>query len=374
MAQTRGKRPRKAGTSAGGRKSDRSGSRSGRKAGTGAGKKAARNSLFLPLLTVWFIALVVLASLLYWGRGPYRGLWKSGRPAGVPAERTVERGAPAAVPTPRTEPRPPAGPEHTSNSTQARGDSAESRPHAAAVGGGSPAPFPREEAPPAGPPLAQVAIVIDDFGQDLSMAKRFLNIPISITFSILPGLKHSREIAELATVHGHEVMIHMPMEPEGYPEKNPGPGALLVSMSRRQIEESLDDAFRENPYAKGINNHMGSRFTASKEQMERVLSRLKKQGLYFLDSYTSPNSVGVQLAKRMGVATIKRDIFLDHVPTETFVRKQIRELIRRARIQGRAVAIGHPYPVTLKVLQEEALSFEKEGIEVVPLGRLVNGG
>ncbi|SMC24860.1 Uncharacterized conserved protein YibQ, putative polysaccharide deacetylase 2 family [Desulfacinum hydrothermale DSM 13146] len=219
-----------------------------------------------------------------------------------------------------------------------------------------------------------MALVIDDFGQDLTVAKRFLNLPIPITFSILPGLKHSREIAELATVHGHEVIIHMPMEPEGYPKVNPGPMALLVSMSRDRIEQRLSDAIRQNPYARGMNNHMGSRFTSSEKQMEWTLRYLQSRGFYFMDSYTIARSVGEQVARRLGVPTIKRDIFLDHEQTESFVRKQLKELIKMAKIKGRAVAIGHPHPVTLKVLGEEWATLEKEGIEVVPLCRLVTGG
>jgi len=100
---------------------------------------------------------------------------------------------------------------------------------------------------------------------------------------------------------------------------------------------------------------------------------LKDRGFYYLDSYTSAQSVGLSVAQELGMPCMKRDIFLDHEPTEVFVRRQVEELIRRAKVEGKAVAIGHPHPVTLKVLEQEAGTFEKEGIEVVPLKKLLEG-
>ncbi len=360
------------------RKAPSKASRSARKASRKKGKNSTENNLFLPLLTLWIVALVVLASLLYWGRGSYMPLL---RRSGVPTARSPEGEEPhrsaRSVVRERRSSRGAAAEASRSRSESSRkgeggSSSSESgKPRALASVAPRPLPPPTEPSLPKKPPVGRVAIVIDDFGQDLRMARRFLSIPIPITFSVIPHLEHSREIAELAHVNGHEVIVHMPMEPEGYPEKNPGPGALLVSMGPDEIARNLESALQENPHARGMNNHMGSRFTAEKRRMRTVLAHLKRRGLYFFDSYTSAKSVGLRLARKMGVPSVKRDIFLDHVQTESFVRKQIRELIRKAKIQGRAVAIGHPYPVTLKVLREEALLFEKEGIEVVPLSRII---
>ncbi|MEJ5348836.1 MAG: divergent polysaccharide deacetylase family protein [Desulfosoma sp.] len=223
---------------------------------------------------------------------------------------------------------------------------------------------------PEKPALARVALVIDDFGYDLKIARKFINLPLPLTFSVLPHLPHTREVAALAAAHGHEVLIHMPMEPHGYPATNPGKGALLVAMTPQEMVAQIEKALKENPYARGLNNHMGSKFTEDPEAMRVVLQYLKSRGFYYLDSYTSGRSVAVSVAREIGVTCAQRDIFLDHEPTEEFVRRQIAELIRRARVQGEAVAIGHPHPITLKVLQEEAETFQKEGIEIVPLKKL----
>jgi len=221
------------------------------------------------------------------------------------------------------------------------------------------------------PPMGRVAIVIDDFGQDLKVAKEFLQIPLSITFSVLPHQAHSREIARLAHSRGREVLLHMPMEPRGYPQVNPGTGALMLSMNAQDIQSSLRAALDTSPFFRGVNNHMGSRFTESAPAMELVLNELARKDMFFLDSRTSASSMGVFAARKLQVPTGRRDVFLDHVQTEEFVRAQIDQLIARAKARGSAIAIGHPYPSTLKVLKEQAGRFAQEGIAVVPCGELM---
>jgi hypothetical protein len=224
---------------------------------------------------------------------------------------------------------------------------------------------------PTAPEVARVAIVIDDFGQDLEVARKFLELPLALTFSVLPHQKHSQEVADLAHSRGREVILHLPMQPQGYPLKNPGKGALLTTMSTDAVRKSLQSALDVSPHFKGINNHMGSRFTEDREAMGVFLNEVRQRGLYFLDSSTSPKSVGHSMAQELRVLTGRRDVFLDHTPTEDFVRSQIDELIRKAKIEGSAIAIGHPYEVTLRVLSQKGKRFEEEGVAVVPSGELV---
>jgi uncharacterized protein len=240
-------------------------------------------------------------------------------------------------------------------------------------------PPPRPEPPteslppkiPLKPPVARVAIVIDDLGQDLDFASKLASIPLSLTFSVMPFQKHSQEVVAMARAHRHEAMLHMPMEPDGYPRVDPGGGALLASMSSQQIQQSLGTALDAVSPIGGINNHMGSRFTQNVEQMGIVMKELRERGLFFLDSATTANTKALDAAQRYGVPYIRRDIFLDHVLAESFVRAQLGQLIRLAKVQGRAVGIGHPHQVTLDVLRKESSLFEREGIAVVPAGQLL---
>jgi uncharacterized protein len=236
---------------------------------------------------------------------------------------------------------------------------------------------PRTSAPPEHPspvltpPVARVAIVIDDFGVNLEIARKFLEVPLPVTFSVLPHQRFSKEIAQLAHENHRQVVLHLPMEPQGYPKVNPGKGALLLSMSGEAVQRSLSTALDSSPHISGVNNHMGSRFTENALLMKTVLEEAKRRGLYFIDSFTSPRSVAASVAQQLSVAFLRRDIFLDNNPSEAAIRAQLRQLIRRARVQGSALAIGHPHESTLRALGREAGEFEREKIAVVPAGELL---
>lgn len=368
MASTQGKK-RPAGAPVRGASAQRS-RRSAAGSG-GAPKKQPKDTVFLPLVTVWIVVLFLLVTLLYWTKGNPFKTSASGLKPKETASMAVPRPAEGQAPSQK-----PSSSNHSAAEPAEEGSRDEDRPKGNAVVASVPKVPPGPPVPPVPPekpPMARVALVIDDFGHDVKIARKFINLPLAITFSVLPHLPHTEEVAALAAAHGHEVMLHMPMEPRGYPKTDPGRGALLVAMTPQQIVSEIDKALKENPYARGINNHMGSKFTEDPQAMKVVLRHLKDRGFYYLDSYTSAHSVGLSVAQELGMPCRKRDIFLDHEPTEAFVRRQVQELIRRAKVEGEAVAIGHPHPITLKVLEQEAETFEKEGIQIVPLKKLLEG-
>jgi polysaccharide deacetylase 2 family uncharacterized protein YibQ len=167
-----------------------------------------------------------------------------------------------------------------------------------------------------------------------------------------------------------EIMLHLPMEPEEYPQVNPGPGALLTSMPPDELIRQLTDDIRSVPGARGVNNHMGSKMTAVSSQMYQILSILKKEGLYFIDSRTTVNTLCKPSARLLQVPFAERDVFLDHVTTADFVRNQVIELIEKAEQEGSAIGIGHPHEVTIQVL-DEMLPELKKRVRLVPASRLV---
>jgi polysaccharide deacetylase 2 family uncharacterized protein YibQ len=218
----------------------------------------------------------------------------------------------------------------------------------------------------------KVAIIIDDLGYNNHKADEFLKIDAKLTFSIFPLAPNSISIAQKANAMGKDVMLHLPMEPYRYPEKNPGNGALLLSMSDEKLLEILDIDIMSVPFIKGINNHMGSRFTEDRKKMMIVLKRIEKRGLFFLDSLTSSDSVGYKLAKEIGLDTAARDIFLDNEKDIEYIIAQIDKLVRISQRRGYAIGIGHPYPSTIEALKRMIPEFEAKGIEVVPISHLVN--
>lgn len=224
--------------------------------------------------------------------------------------------------------------------------------------------------PPAPDKRPRIAIIIDDLGYDRKLADKFLSIDGPLTYAILPYSPFRNEIADSARRQGSEVMLHLPMEPDQYPETDPGTGALLSSMTPDEriamLEENLDSV----PYISGVNNHMGSKMTANSEHMNQVLSTMKKRGLYFIDSLTTHNSKARSSARLFQVPFAQRDIFLDDDPRPEIIRSQVEQLVRIAELNGHAVGIAHPYEATYEVLAE-MLPALNERIQLIPASEAV---
>ena len=227
---------------------------------------------------------------------------------------------------------------------------------------------PPETAPP------MLAVVIDDMGRDLERARAFLDLPIPITPSVIPHLRHSRDVAALARSRGRLVLLHLPMEPKRYPQIDPGPGALLAGMDEAEVRRRVAADLAQVPGAAGVNNHMGSRLTELDEPMGWVMEELRDRGLFFLDSLTTARSVAASKAREAGIPTLRRDVFLDNDRTEKAIGRQLRRALDRALRTGRAVAIGHPYPVTLETLRKWAPRIRAAGVKAVPLDALLGRG
>lgn len=210
-----------------------------------------------------------------------------------------------------------------------------------------------------------VAIIIDDMGGNLREAQALLGIPAPLTFSIIPGLVKSREVADIAHRNGHEVMLHIPMEPHGYENKPFEKDGLLLSMSDQELERRLAGYMKKVPYAVGANNHMGSRFTENETKMRTVLNQMKARGLYFIDSKTSPRSVGDRLAKEMGVDTAARTVFLDNTQDPKAIRSQLDQLATAAKKRGSAIGICHPHRITIQTLASTLPELKRDGITFV---------
>jgi polysaccharide deacetylase 2 family uncharacterized protein YibQ len=202
---------------------------------------------------------------------------------------------------------------------------------------------------------ALVAIIIDDLGQDLEAAREIASLPYKITFAVMPGLPHSRKVAELAGQHGREVLLHLPMQSHAREGKR-SPGTLTAAMTPMDFLSTLTGDLDSVPGAIGVNNHEGSSLTENREAMKFLMAELKARDLLFLDSRTSPRSVAYDTAREFGMKAAKRDVFLDNESDN--------------REHGRAVGIGHPHPATISELRKWLASASGRGIQVVPLSKI----
>jgi polysaccharide deacetylase 2 family uncharacterized protein YibQ len=215
----------------------------------------------------------------------------------------------------------------------------------------------------------KIAIVIDDVGVDLKGSERAIQLPPFITLSFLPYAVRLREQAKQARDSGHELLLHMPMEPIGH--EDPGPGALIVDLPMRDLQQRFETALASFTGFDGVNNHMGSKFTTYTDGMNMVIDELQQRHLFYFDSRTSAQSVGKKIALEKGLPTIGRDVFLDDDQSPAAIRKQLEETERIAQRRGYAVAIGHPHAATMDVLAQWIPEAERRGFELTSIRSLV---
>ncbi len=221
------------------------------------------------------------------------------------------------------------------------------------------------------PRILRAAIVIDDVGNDIEPATQLAKLEYPITFSVLPYLRATEASADEAHRNGHEVMLHLPMEPEAGAHVSPGKGAVLVGMSTAEVQMIVEDDLDAVPYVRGVNNHMGSRATQDMNLMTPVMQTLADRHLYFIDSRTTPSSVALKAARQEHVPTFYRSVFLDDTESVDYTLGQLRELLRIVEREGVALAIGHPHATTISALEQFLPEFERADIELVTPSQIV---
>ncbi|WP_422007097.1 divergent polysaccharide deacetylase family protein [Pyruvatibacter mobilis] len=217
-----------------------------------------------------------------------------------------------------------------------------------------------------------IALVIDDLGVVPDRSAHALRLPKEVTLSFLPYGGVSRPLAQAASAKGHEIFLHVPMEPRG--DADPGPDALRTADSDRRLRSKLDrqiaDISEVAPIA-GMNNHMGSRATADRRLMAEVMRGAAERGFVFVDSVTTPHSVARAAAARHDVPFLARDIFLDHGEGPDFLLAQLDTLEQQARARGVAVAIAHPHETSLEILDIWVKGLEAKGLRLVPVTKAI---
>ncbi|HEY0838095.1 MAG TPA: divergent polysaccharide deacetylase family protein [Azospirillum sp.] len=214
-----------------------------------------------------------------------------------------------------------------------------------------------------------IAIVIDDLGVDRKRSARTVKLPGPLTLAWLPYAEQLRDQTRAAQAAGHELLLHIPMEPSVHAD--PGPDALLTRLDNAEIQRRFAQALASFDGYVGVNNHMGSRFTADRAAMAPVLGEIQRRGLLWLDSRTTPRSAGTALAEELRMPHAGRDIFLDNVQTVGAVRAQLAKTEAVARQQGFAIAIGHPHDATLAALSTWLPEVRKRGFALVPVSAIV---
>lgn len=289
-------------------------------------RKRGGGRLSTPMLAFWGLAMLLLGLGL--------GLLLSNQGCGRSRSKPAEKQAPKAEPRKEKKAARPAQPDSTP---------AEAKP---------------KTEPPLKPEskvvLPRMAIVIDDFGYaPTELVRRLCAQPIPFSAAVLPFQEYTQQSAQIIHDARKEIMLHLPMEPIGYPGpgKNPGPDAVMFDLTEAEVRARVRKALLDVPWRKGVNNHMGSRITPDRTRMTWILQEIKRAGCFFVDSRTEKDSVAFDVAVSLQIPSVQRKVFLDDDKTFEAMAKQWERALAIAKREGQVLIIGHIYPETVEALE-----------------------
>ena len=217
----------------------------------------------------------------------------------------------------------------------------------------------------------RIAIIIDDLGYQFAAGRRAIDLPGPVSFSFLPGGPRARALAERAHRRGKDVLLHLPLQAHRDGARQE-PSEISIDMGRGRVADVFAEALSAVPHVIGINSHRGSLLTRHPGHMQWLMEEISaREGLFFVDSFTHHRSVALQLARENGIPATKRDVFLDPDPSPETVAREFERMKRLARKRGQVVAIGHPHPATLELLERELPRLAADGFRLVGIRELL---
>ena len=218
----------------------------------------------------------------------------------------------------------------------------------------------------------KIAVIIDDFGYKTNpVLREFLKLPAPVTWAIIPGLPHTKDVAVVAQKHGVPVIIHLPMEPLRARIEHGG-FTIFTGMKKGEIRQIISQALAQIPIAEGVNNHMGSRLTTYQPTLILLMQVLREKHLFFIDSMTNPKSIAYKIARNQGVASLKMFTYLDNPKSSLNLDQKLAEAVAEADKKGQAIVIGHAREETAKLLASELTYWKYRGIYFVPVRELIH--
>lgn len=208
----------------------------------------------------------------------------------------------------------------------------------------------------------QLILIIDDLGNNSALGEQVLALKAPLNLAFLPHTPQAKTLAQQAFKLGHGILLHAPMASLGHNKL--GPGGLYPEMGKNELQSTFADNLAAIPHVQGFNNHMGSLLTSDAQAMRWIMQVAKRQNIFFVDSLTTADSVATEAAHQAGVSTLKRHVFLDNERTQAAMQQQFAEAITRAKQNGHVVLIGHPYPETIKFLQQALPQLTPQNIQL----------
>lgn len=232
---------------------------------------------------------------------------------------------------------------------------------------------PAAQPQPSAPSRPAVALILTNLGLSPAQTQVAIeNLPPQVTLAFAPYGRNLQKWTEEARAAGHEVLLEVPMEPIRFPENDPGPHALLTSLSPGENAKRLNWLMDRFTGYIGVISFMGSRFTASADHLRPMFNLLRDRNLLFIDARSSSKSVAYEVALDMGLAAASNDRYLDVEASHPAIQRRLEELLNIARQTGQAVGIGYPYPTTLELITHWSQTLVDKNVDLVPISAITN--
>jgi len=219
----------------------------------------------------------------------------------------------------------------------------------------------------------RIAVVIGGIGLSEAGSQNALkSLPPEVTLAIAPYAATPDRWMKQARAAGHELLMQLPLEPFDYPDNDPGPHTLLVSLRSPEFLDRLSWLLSRTTNYAGVINTQGGRFTAAEPSMQLLLEQVTQRGLMYVDDGSSSRTVAPAAASAARTPFSRVDVVLDAVPRAEDINGQLLQLEALARARGVAVASGTALPVTIKTLQEWAADLERRGLQLVPVSATID--
>lgn len=200
----------------------------------------------------------------------------------------------------------------------------------------------------------KLAIIMDDMAYPTQL-KSLHKLGLKITPSFFPRNSDNPKTPQMAE-NEEFYMIHLPLEALHF-HQSPH-RYLKVGESIESISEYIAEIKHDFPKLAFINNHTGSKFTASYEDMKNLIEVLQNYGIEFVDSRTTKETKAPKVYAQLNKPLLSRQVFLDNAESVFDILKQIEKAITIAKKDGFAIAIAHPHISTfeaLKIAKKELL-------------------
>ncbi|MFC0410790.1 divergent polysaccharide deacetylase family protein [Roseomonas elaeocarpi] len=223
--------------------------------------------------------------------------------------------------------------------------------------------FPRDETRP------RVAVVLGNIGLNNALSESAIRrLPPAVTLAFSPYATRIAPLADTARQRGMEMLVALPLEPAGYPLDDPGPKALLTTLSAAENADRLMWAMaRLQGYVGAVGalgSMRGERFAQSPELLGGVQDVLRNRGLLYVDP--RPTAAPAGRAARAWGRTV--DVVLDEPATRAGIERRFQELEQVARERGAALGIaGDPTPALVERLSAWAAGLEERGLVLAPV-------